>query len=270
MRLNFQATGDGPALIILHGFLGSLDNWRSARQRLGIRFTAIALDLRNHGHSPHDPVMNYSAMAEDVCEFLAQQKIVSAYFLGHSMGGKVAMQLATTRAQWVDKLIVVDIAPKGYPPSHQSTLAALRNLDLHAFKSFGEIDGALAPHIPGAEVRQFLMKNLARQRDGGFRWRIDLEAIARNYIELTKPIAPKRAFAKPVCFIRGGRSDYLKDQDLPLIREMFPRAAWVTIPHAGHWVHVDAAEEFLQTVVAFLDSNHEPGNKYAVTFTDKE
>ncbi|MGE5302053.1 MAG: alpha/beta fold hydrolase [Alphaproteobacteria bacterium] len=253
MRLNFQARGDGPALIILHGFLGSLDNWRTAGQRLGARFRVTTLDLRNHGHSPHDPVMNYPVMAEDIHEFLDQQNIASAHFLGHSMGGKVAMQFATTRPQSVDKLIVVDIAPKSYPASHQSTLASLRNLDLRSFKSFGEIDAALVPHIPSADIRQFLMKNLIRQPNAGFRWRIDLEAISRNYVELTKPVAPKNTFARPVCFIRGGQSDYLQDEDLPLIKRLFPQATLVTITHAGHWVHVDAAEEFLKAVTEFLE-----------------
>lgn len=253
MQLNFQAIGDGPTLIILHGFLGSLDNWRTAGQRLGARFRVITMDLRNHGHSPHDQVMSYPAMAGDILEFLDQQNITSAHVLGHSMGGKVAMQLATTFPQRVDKLIVVDIAPKSYPASHESTLAALRNLDLRSFKSFGEIDAALAPEIPSADIRQFLMKNLTRQPDLGFRWRIDLEAITSNYVELTKPIAPTHTFAKPVCFIRGGRSDYLQDKDFPPIKKIFPQAAFVTIPHAGHWVHVDAAEDFLKTVNEFLD-----------------
>jgi esterase len=252
MRLNFQATGDGPTLIILHGFLGSLDNWRTAAQRLGARFRVITLDLRNHGHSPHHRVMSYPAMAEDVHEFLDQQNMASAYVLGHSMGGKVAMQLATTCPQSVNKLMVVDIAPKSYPASHESTLSALRSLDLRSFKSFGEIDAALAPQIPSADIRQFLMKNLARQGNAGFCWRIDLDAITSNYSELTKSIAPKQTFAKPACFIRGGRSDYLQDEDFSLISKMFPRAAFVTIPHAGHWVHIDATEDFLKTVTEFL------------------
>jgi esterase len=262
MRLNFQATGDGPTLIILHGFLGSLDNWRTAAQRLGARFRVITLDLRNHGHSPHNPVMSYLALAEDIDEFIDQQRMASAHILGHSMGGKVAMQLATTRPQRVDKLIVVDIAPRSYPASHESTLAALRDLDLRPFKSFGEIDAALAPQIPSADIRQFLMKNLTRQRDDGFRWRIDLEAITSNYVALTKPIAPTYTFAKPACFIRGGRSDYLQDKDFPLIKKMFPQAAFVTIPHAGHWVHVDAAEDFLKTVTDFL-APHPSSNRHA-------
>lgn len=262
MRLNFQATGSGPSLIILHGFLGSSDNWRNSATRLGASFSVTALDLRNHGHSPHAPFMSYVSMAEDVLEFLDRQNISSAHFLGHSMGGKVAMQFATTWPGRVDKLIVVDIAPKSYPASHEATLAALRNLDLDSFKSFGEIDAALAPEIPAAEIRQFLMKNIERQEGRRFGWRIDLEAITANYMELTNAIAPKHTFTKPACFIRGGRSDYLQEEDFSAIQEIFPRATFVTIPHAGHWVHVDAAEEFFKAVTEFLDP-HSSGDMAA-------
>ncbi len=254
MHLNFQTSGEGPPLIILHGFLGSLDNWRAASNRMISRFKIIRVDLRNHGHSPHHPTMSYPAMAEDIDEFLNQQNIASAHLLGHSMGGKVAMQFATTHPQRIEKLIVVDIAPKGYPASHEATLVALRNLDLSSFASFGEIDAALAPQIRAPNIRQFLMKNLARRADGGFSWRIDLDAILKNYHELTKPIAPLLVFPKPACFIRGGRSDYLTDKDLPLIKKIFPRAEIVTIPDAGHWVHIDAMEDFLKIVTDFVDT----------------
>lgn len=257
MRLNFQARGDGPALIILHGFLGSSDNWRATAQRLAASFRVLTLDLRNHGLSPHDAMMSYPIMAEDVLDFLDQQNLDCAHLLGHSMGGKVAMQVATTQPARIEKLIVVDIAPKGYPPSHERMLAALGNLDLRSFKSFGEIDAALAPDIPSADVRRFLMKNLSREGEGGFRWRIDLEAITRNYTELANPIEPKFPFTKPACFIRGGRSEYLAENDFPLIESLFPCASFVTIPHAGHWIHVDAAEDFSKTVTAFLVP---PGN----------
>ncbi len=252
MRLNFQAKGDGPPLIILHGFLGSLDNWRTASDRMSSRFKIISVDLRNHGHSPHHPAITYPAMAGDIYEFCKQQNIASAHLLGHSMGGKVAMQLATTHPQRIEKLIVVDIAPKGYPASHEATLVALRNLNLGSFRSFGEIDAALAPQIRTPSIRQFLMKNLARRPDAGFCWRIDLDAILKNYHELTKRIVPTHVFPKPACFIRGGRSDYVADEDLPFIKKMFPRAEIVTIPDAGHWVHTDAPEDFLKIVTDFL------------------
>jgi esterase len=252
MRLNFQAKGDGPPLIILHGFLGSLDNWRTASDRMSSRFKIISVDLRNHGHSPHHPAITYPAMAGDIYEFCKQQNIASAHLLGHSMGGKVAMQLATTHPQRIEKLIVVDIAPKGYPASHEATLVALRNLNLGSFRSFGEIDAALAPQIRTPSIRQFLMKNLARRPDAGFCWRIDLDAILKNYHALTKRIVPTHVFPKPACFIRGGRSDYVADEDLPFIKKMFPRAEIVTIPDAGHWVHTDAPEDFLKIVTDFL------------------
>jgi pimeloyl-ACP methyl ester carboxylesterase len=252
MRLNFRAIGDGPPLIILHGFLGSLDNWRTASDRMSSRFKIISVDLRNHGRSPHHPAMSYPAMADDIYEFCNQQNIASAHLLGHSMGGKVAMQFATTHPQRIEKLIVVDIAPKGYPASHEATLAALRNLDLGSFRSFGEIDAALAPQIRTPSIRQFLMKNLARRPDASFCWRIDLDAILKNYHELTKAIVLTHAFPKPACFIRGGRSDYVADEDLPLIEKKFPRAEIVTLPDAGHWVHADAPEDFLKIVTDFL------------------
>lgn len=252
MRLNFQAIGDGLPLIILHGFLGSLDNWRTASNRMSSRFKIISVDLRNHGHSPHHPAMSYPAMAEDIYEFCDQQNIASAHLLGHSMGGKVAMQFATTHPQRIEKLMVVDIAPKGYPASHETTLAALCNLDLCSFRSYGEIDAALAPQIRTPSIRQFLMKNVARRPDASFCWRIDLDAILKNYHALTKPIVPTHAFPKPACFIRGGRSDYIAEEDLPLIKKMFPRAEVVTIPDAGHWVHTDATEDFLKIVTNFL------------------
>lgn len=252
MRLYFQIAGEGPPLIILHGFLGSLDNWRTASGRLTSRFRVIRADLRNHGHSPHHPTMSYPAMAEDIYEFCDQQRIASAHLLGHSMGGKVAMQFAAYYPQRVKKLIVVDIAPKGYPATHEPTLAALRDLELGSFRSFREIDAALATLIPAPTIRQFLIKNVARRPDGSFCWRINLDAIQKNYRELTKPIVPTQAFPKPACFILGARSDYVADADLPLIKKFFPRAEIVTVPNAGHWVHTDATEEFLQIVTSFL------------------
>ncbi len=196
-------------------------------------------------------------MAADMHEFVDQQNIGTTSVLGHSMGGKVAMQLAVTDPERVEKLIVVDIAPKAYPAKHQSDLLALRDLDLGTFASFGQIDAALAPRIPAHGVRQFLLKNIERRADGTFHWRIDLDAMITNYHELTQPIAPSGVFLKPACFIRGGRSDYIRDEDVPFIERTFPRAKIVTIPNAGHWVHTDETEQFLKVVMDFLTSRLE-------------
>ena len=164
MRLNFQVQGHGRPLVILHGFLGSSDNWRSMSRRLSSHFTVYCLDLRNHGQSPHSDAMDYPIMAADLREFVEEQSLAQVFLLGHSMGGKVAMQFAGQYPERVDKLVVVDIAPKAYPPTHQSLLAALRAVDLRAAKNFSDIDAALSGPIPEAEVRQFLMKNLTRRR----------------------------------------------------------------------------------------------------------
>ena len=209
MRLNYQVQGHGRPLVILHGFLGSSDNWRSMSKRLSTHFTVYCPDLRNHGQSPHSDAMDYPIMAADLREFVEEQSLAQAVLLGHSMGGKVAMQFAGQYPDKVDKLVVVDIAPKAYPPTHQSLLTALRAVDLRAAKNFSDIDAVLSRPIPEAAVRQFLMKNLTRH-DRGFRWRIALDAIMQNYDALTQAVVVERPFTKPACFIRAGRSNFAR------------------------------------------------------------
>lgn len=146
------------------------------------------------------------------------------------------------------------IAPKAYPPAQRSILTALQRLELQRFKSFGEIDAALASEIPETAVRQFLMKNIARVPNTGFQWRVGLASISKHYDDLTKAITPAQKYDKPVLFVRGGRSDYIQDADLVVIKATFPRAELMTITDAGHWVHADAPEEFLRVLTAFLDT----------------
>jgi esterase len=254
MRLHYQVQGQGPPLIILHGFLGCLDNWHTASKRLSESFKVYSLDLRNHGQSPHNELMSYPIMAEDLLEFLDEESLAEANLLGHSMGGKVTMQFATEHAERVSKLIVVDIAPKAYPPFQRPLLDALRKIDLKKFKSFGEIDAVLAPEVHDDTTRRFLIKNLSREPTIGFRWKIDLDAIINNYDELTRSISAKNKFNRPTCFIRAGRSKYIQDEDISKIVEIFPHAQIVSIPEAGHWVHIEAPEEFLPLVTDFLKS----------------
>jgi esterase len=252
MNLHFEAIGTGPPFFILHGLLGSADNWRSMSRRLGADYKVFALDLRNHGRSPHSDIFDYNVMVADLREFMKQQALRHIILLGHSMGGKVAMQFAIEYSAQVDRLVVVDTAPKPYEPSQRYILAALRSLDLARYKSFVDVDAALAEKISDNSLRQFLLKNLARDENGRLRWKIHLAAIDRNYDNLGRGIASERTFDKPTLFIRGGRSNYIEDDDAPLIRQIFPQAEIVTVPEAGHWVHVDAPEEFFQTVLNFL------------------
>jgi esterase len=258
MQLHFQVQGNGHSLIIVHGFLGSLDNWLTVSRRLSVSLRVYTVDLRNHGGSPHSDSMNYEVMANDLLDFISHHKLFPAYILGHSMGGKVAMQLATDHPEVVAKLIVVDIAPRAYDPSHRPLLNALRSVDLSRYKSFTEVDQALASAIPAAAVRQFLLKNLTRDQDRRLKWKIALDAIWRNYDNLAMAIAPRGTFTKPALFIRGGRSTYITERDISLIRQVFAGARVETIAKAGHWVHTDAPEEFLHAVTAFLSENHPP------------
>jgi esterase len=252
MRLHYRVQGEGQPLVILHGLLGSLDNWQSMGKRLAALRRVYSLDLRNHGHSPHSATMSYGVMAQDMLEFFDEHDLHAPAVLGHSMGGKVAMQLATRHPENIDKLLIVDISPKAYPPSHRPLLAAMEQLDLRGSSSFAELDRALVPAIADPALRQFVLKNLTREGSGEFRWRIALDEISRSYDALTEKISIATPFPKPACFIRGEQSNFIEDHDLPAILEAFPRAEVVTIHRAGHWVHIDAADAFYAAAVKFL------------------
>ena len=254
MKLHFNSFGSNslPALFILHGLLGSSDNWHWFGQKFGEHFHTFTLDARNHGRSPHNDQFNYHVMAEDVVEFMMQRGISSASLLGHSMGGKTAAWTALLHPELVDKLIVVDIAPKSYQAHHDQVFNALTSLDLRSFRYRKDIDDALSLNIPEQSVRQFLMKNLARDDAGGFRWKMNLEVIEKNYAQINEELPRDSQFNKPTLFIRGANSDYIQIDDLPLIGQLFPKTEIITVKNAGHWVHVDAQEEFSRTVLDFL------------------
>jgi esterase len=254
MLLHYNSFGSesSPSLIILHGLLGSSDNWHSFGQRFGEHFHTFTLDARNHGRSPHSDVFNYHAMADDIVEFMMQHRISSTSLMGHSMGGKAAALTALLHPELVDKLIVVDIAPRSYQAQHDQVFNALTSLDLSVFKYRKDIDGALTLKIPEKSVRQFLMKNLMRDNSGLFQWKLNLDAIEKNYAQINADLPRDRQFNGPVLFIRGKNSDYIQTEDLPFIGQIFPKAELMTIKNAGHWVHVDAPKEFSEMVIGFL------------------
>jgi pimeloyl-ACP methyl ester carboxylesterase len=252
MELHFRTLGDGPPLIILHGLLGSLHHWLPLARKFAERFKVFAVDQRNHGLSPHSPEFGYDHMARDLHEFMNAQGLTSAHVLGHSMGGKTAMQFALLYPDQVEKLVVVDISPKAHVPRQTGTIQALRALDLGKFRHRGEMDTALAASVPDEELRQFLLTNVTRDKSGAFHWKANLSAIWENRRLLGAGLQAGQPCNKSALFIRGGKSDYVSDADLILIRQMFPQAVVQTIPEAGHWVHVDAPEEFLRLVMEFL------------------
>jgi esterase len=254
MQLHYNAYGSEslPPLIVLHGLLGSSDNWNSFGKIFGERFRTFIPDARNHGRSPHSDVFNYQAMADDIVEFIIQHRISSTSLMGHSMGGKAAALTALLHPELVNKLIVVDIAPRSYQAQHDQVFNALTSLDLSVFKYRKDIDGALTLNIPEKSVRQFLMKNLMRDNSGLFHWKLNLDAIEKNYAQINEELPRDRQFYGPVLFIRGKNSDYIQTEDLPFIGQIFPKAELITIKNAGHWVHVDAPKEFSGTVLDFL------------------
>lgn len=255
MDLNFQTYGAGHPIIVLHGLFGSLTNWNTISKALSERYQVVAVDLRNHGGSPHDDTMNYAVMADDLRALMQTQGFTSAHVLGHSMGGKAAMQLALSAPELVDRLIVVDIAPRAYPRHHDEIFAALNSLDLAAYSNRAELDQALAVSLRDRAVRHFLLTNAVRDPDGGFSWRLNLPVIERDYEHLMIALSPEGTFSRPTLFIRGERSDYISPADEAQIRVMFPRATITTIPNAGHWVHAEAPQALLESVMQFLDDS---------------
>ena len=252
MKLHFTESGQGRAVILLHGLFGSADNWHPIALRLAELFHVIAVDQRNHGLSPHSDEMNYPLMAADVNAFMVARGLEKAVVIGHSMGGKTAMQFALRFPERVEKLVVSDMAPRAYAPAHDKIFSALLALDLTAFQTRQQIEDALAVEIPNLVLRRFLLKNLGRAVAGEFFWKLNLRAIAENYPHLREPVSVLIPFLKPALFIRGGRSNYVNPEDEPLIRALFPQVEFQTIAEAGHWLHADAPEEFLRRLLAFL------------------
>ena len=252
MRLHFKESGRGPAVILLHGLFGSSDNWHYLALKLADSFHVLALDQRNHGQSPHSDEMDYQLMAADVNKLMDARGLASALVIGHSMGGKTAMQLALQFPERVEKLVVADMAPRPYAPAHEQIFAAQLALDLKACSTRQEIEDALAPAIPNLVLRRFLLKNLGRDAAGQFFWKINLRGLADNYGKLREAIAAPVPFTKPTLFVRGERSDYIRPEDEPLIRQLFPRSEIQTVADASHWVHADKPEEFGRLVLNFL------------------
>ncbi|GIV33218.1 MAG: alpha/beta hydrolase [Chitinophagales bacterium] len=256
MQLHYKSFGQGTPVIILHGLFGSLDNWQTFSRKLATAFHVIAVDLRNHGKSPHSQVHSYPEMADDLLEFFETHNLTRAHMIGHSMGGKAAMTFALKYPERLIKLVVVDISPRVYPDRHEHILRALSSLHPSDLKTREEADTLLAKYIPQQEVRQFLLKNLDRMPEGGFRWKFNLHALLANYSNINAPVRADVPVDVDTLVIRGGRSDYVDEaRDLPLFEQLFKRVQIITIPEAGHWVHAEAPEKLLLAVQTFLGSS---------------
>jgi len=252
MQLNHKIFGQGDPLIILHGLFGMLDNWQTLAKKFAENYTVILVDLRNHGKSPHVDDIDYPLMAADVNQFLEDNWIYEAHILGHSMGGKVAMQFAMDYPEIMRKLVVVDMGIKKYPSGHGEIFDAMLSLDILNIGSRSAAQEHLMSKIDNLGVVQFLMKNLARDKEtGGFRWKMNLKALHEHYEKILSPIEGTE-FDGEALFLRGGASRYVLDEDWNSIQELFPNSKLATIDDAGHWVHAVAPKELFEIVSEFL------------------
>jgi len=253
LELFFRKTGKGKPLIILHGLFGSSDNWLTLAKQLAKNHEVIIPDMRNHGQSPHSDDWEYSFMADDIHHLIDKLQLEKVSLLGHSMGGKTAMLFADMYPELLEKLIIVDIAPRSYPIRHRTIIDGLLSININEIASRKEAGEQLSKYIHELGIRQFLLKNLDRN-DSGFRWKLNLGIINDHLENVGMATFPKKAIKAPTLFVRGINSEYVTDDDVLDIREYFSDVRTETIGNAGHWVHAEQPEAFLKTVLDFLES----------------
>jgi esterase len=253
VQLAHTEHGSGPPVVILHGLLGSARNWATISKHLAGAYRVLAVDLRNHGNSPWADAMSYEAMAEDVAALIARLGLAAPAVVGHSMGGKVAMQLALAHGGAVGRLVVVDIAPVRYERSFASYVEAMQQVDLKAVARRSDVDESLKPAVPDAGVRGFLLQDLV-SLDGEFAWRVNLPALSASMDAIMGfPPSASRTYDRPALFLSGGRSDYVRPEHRAGIERLFPRAEYEVIEDAGHWVHAERPAAFLDVLERFLE-----------------
>jgi esterase len=241
MELHFREMGQGQPLLILHGLFGSSDNWLTIAKQLAEDYRVFIIDQRNHGQSPHSEEWNYTVMAKDIADFCVQHQLENIYIVGHSMGGKTVMKMAELFPQTIQKMIVIDIAPRYYPVHHHQILSALKSINFEEVISRKQAEDVLQHSIDDIGTRQFLLKNIYWISDGKLAWRFNLNVIS-NLIEIVGEATPSDV--QKVCnietlFIKGEKSAYIKLDDELSIQQQYPNSKVITISNAGHWVHAE-------------------------------
>lgn len=250
--LHSKVFGDGKPLIILHGLFGMLDNWQSLAKQFAVFFETHIIDLRNHGKSFHADQHSYELMSTDLLNYLNEYNIDSVYILGHSMGGKAAMTFACKYPNRVEKLVVVDIAPKYYPPHHQEILLGLHALDSSIIKSRKQADETLSKYLSEEGFRQFLLKSLYWNAKEELTFRFNLKVLSNQIENVGQALHKSSVFEKPTLFIEGQASHYIEETDTELIASHFPDFEIIEIPNAGHWLNAEKPEQFFEKVTQFL------------------
>ena len=255
--LHSQISGQGKPLIILHGFLGMSDNWKTLAKQYSKFFEVHLVDLRNHGKSFHSDAFTYKLMVDDLKYYIANYNLTKCNVIGHSMGGKVAMLFAVTNANLIEKLVVADISPRHYEPHHQTILEALQSIDFAIHNSRKLIEQELRNHVSGHGVVQFLLKNVYRKDKLNLGFRFNLDSLAANYnSELGKELPEGSLFKSKTLFLKGENSDYITPtKDHNLIQLHFPNSEIITVKNAGHWLHSENSTDFLRYSMTFFDQN---------------
>jgi len=263
MKLFYRQCGDGQPVIILHGIFGISDNWVTIGRRIAEKFDVHILDQRNHGQSPHSDTFNYYVLVDDLVEFIEDHQLVNPILIGHSMGGKVAMNFALEYPQRIDKLIVVDMSVRPYPArkQHMDIMSAMLSIDFDEVDTRDEVEKIINEKVNSPHISQFVLKNLYRIGKKRLSWRLNIEDIYNNIENVFEGIDSPYTFDNPSLFVRGGASDYVIDEDYNLIRKNFPNAQFKTIKGASHWVHADAPDELCMNFSEFLEKecDYNPG-----------
>ncbi|SHJ61410.1 Pimeloyl-ACP methyl ester carboxylesterase [Tangfeifania diversioriginum] len=264
MKLYYRKEGKGPVIVVIHGLYGSSDNWMNMGKRLAENHTVYMIDQRNHGRSPFADEQSFDAMRDDLAEFFNTHEIEKAIIIGHSMGGKTAMWFAADYPEKVEKLVIADIAPKDYTQHkdssqyhlHRNILLAMQELDFSKIKKRKEVDKLLSERIDSARIRQFLLKNVTKdKKTKKYRWRLNVDVLYEYLDEIVGGVNLKwfedriPITTYPVVFIRGLESNYIMDEDFELIKKIYPEASIKDIPGAGHWLHAEKPDEFMDAVV---------------------
>ncbi len=253
--LHSKIEGKGRPLLILHGFLGMLDNWKTLGGRYAESgFEVHLIDQRNHGQSFWSDDFNYDVLSDDLLRYMEHHNFDKAIILGHSMGGKTAMQFACHHSERTEKLLVADIGPKYYPPHHQPIIDGLNSLGPEAFSSRSNADAELKKKISDFGIRQFLLKNLYWIEKGKLAFRFNLEILSEKMNEVGENITASDSYDGPTLFLRGDRSEYIVHGDLSGFKQHFPQAEMVTIDDAGHWLHAENPEQFFEKSMTFLNA----------------
>jgi len=250
MKLFHRILGEGQPLLILHGLFGHSDNWQTHAKKLAEYYQVVLIDQRNHGHSDWSEEFSYDLLAEDLHELITELGLQKIILLGHSMGGKTAMRYAQMHPELLEKLIVVDMGVKAYPPHHTDILEGLSKVDLAIVKSRSEVEAILLPFVPVDGTRQFLMKNLYWKDKTQLAWRMNVPVLEREMEAILAAIPDDEVLIQTL-FIRGALSNYILDEDIPDLEDQFPDSDVITVPNAGHWVHAEAPEVFVNAVLEF-------------------